>query len=67
MGLFHWPTGLLSYKVETVSDLCFIVPAFSRQLETFSIQRVRALNWLGTFFFKLKFPFFNSFSFLQVD
>lgn len=67
MGPFHWPTGLLSYKVETVSDLCFIVLAFSRQLETFSIQHVRALNWLETIFLKLKFPFLNSFSFLQVD
>lgn len=67
MGPFHWPTGLLSYKVETVSDLCFIVLAFSRQLETFSIQHGRALNWLETIFLKLKFPFLNSFSFLQVD
>lgn len=61
MGPFHWPTGLLSYKVETVSDLCFIVLAFSRQLETFSIQHVRALNWLETIFFKTKVSFSQQF------
>lgn len=27
-GLFHWPSGLLSYKVETVPDLCLIALAF---------------------------------------
>lgn len=73
-GLFHWPSGLLSYKVETVPDLCFIALVFSRQLETFSTQHLRGLNCLETrFFFLTKLKSFlkkktkkkpNSFSFL---
>ena len=50
-GLFHWPSGLFSYKVETVPDLCLIALVFSRQLETFSTQPLRGLNCLETSFF----------------
>lgn len=58
MGPFHWPTGLLSYKVETVSDLCFIVLAFSRQLETFSFRHVKLAR---DYFFKTKVSFSQQF------
>lgn len=51
LSLAFW---LLSYKVETVPDLCLIALVFSRQLETFFHSTFKRFELPGNQFFFLR-------------